>query len=464
MIRFPVVIMIILFSVRAAAWEDHALLTRQVLDSWMNQDAAAGSYFNQSVQSESLKSFLLATRTTLPAKMKELESWAEKHEPGYQPLPAHLLYDPERTDCAEALETCFKKALRINLDVPLRPLVYDPAGYYESMPGFRRILDAREVMPVYLADHEWNGHFVNVPDHGLLRLADVITTGSIQPDFGLDVYLYENNPSSFGKLYGFGNQPFGTPGIPYGSQGFFHMSSYQESKLVFLLMPALRHTYPEYRAATYLALSRVAAETSHPYWAATFLGWGLHYIQDMTQPFHSSLTRGLTYSSVLTALVSKLTGNDKAFSDLTAIQANRHILLENMTSHILHSSDKHFDTYRLMLSQSLVDSTRDKDTPACVMQTGYLRNEVVPRIERAVSLSLADFHRLLPDEYASNPSFDAGSFDRYDHLFLRDMQLHQRLQVSRELMSFLAWYGVYTRNCIRQYGMNIISSGWPHSG
>src|SRR5690606_10547389 len=139
--------------------------------------------------------------------------------------------------------------------------------------------------------------------------------------------------------------------------------SYHESGVLFLLMPTLKNTYPEYRAAMYRALSRFAAETSHPYWAALFMGWGLHYVQDMTQPYHSSLTRGLTYSSILTALVDKIRGNDKAFSDLTNIQANRHILLENIISHIMTSSKQDFDEYKLLLNANLIDSSRDNDIP-----------------------------------------------------------------------------------------------------
>jgi hypothetical protein len=42
-----------------------------------------------------------------------------------------------------------------------------------------------------------------------------------------------------------------------------------------------------YRAALYARLSEGAFHTGHPYWGYRFLAWSLHYVQDVTQPWHT---------------------------------------------------------------------------------------------------------------------------------------------------------------------------------
>ena len=42
-----------------------------------------------------------------------------------------------------------------------------------------------------------------------------------------------------------------------------------------------------YRAALYARLSEGAFNTGHPYWGYRFLAWSMHYVQDVTQPWHT---------------------------------------------------------------------------------------------------------------------------------------------------------------------------------
>lgn len=41
------------------------------------------------------------------------------------------------------------------------------------------------------------------------------------------------------------------------------------------------------RAELFFSLSRQAFAEGHPYWGGRFLAWSLHYLQDLTQPFHA---------------------------------------------------------------------------------------------------------------------------------------------------------------------------------
>src|SRR5207253_10903199 len=132
--------------------------------------------------------------------------------------------------------------------------------------------------------------------------------------------------------------PIGNAALPFQSQVLFHMSAYHEDARIISLLPRLNEDYPEYRAFLYLKLSRFAAKTHHLYWSAVFLGWGLHYLQDMTQPYHTSIAYGLDPNVVLSALAEMAKNNYVPYIELGTIQTNRHVLLENLTKTIVTSS------------------------------------------------------------------------------------------------------------------------------
>ena len=52
-----------------------------------------------------------------------------------------------------------------------------------------------------------------------------------------------------------------------------------------------------YRAALYAKLSEGAFDTGHPYWGYRFLAWSIHYVQDVTQPWHTIFLPGIEFLS-----------------------------------------------------------------------------------------------------------------------------------------------------------------------
>src|SRR5690242_1718833 len=105
---------LLIFCNQVYAWENHANLTKIVLDDWVKHDTASASYLNSQVKVETLNDFLQATKNTLPIKLQEIEEWAKKNEQGYKSIPINLAYQPNTTACANDLDLCFKKAIRIN--------------------------------------------------------------------------------------------------------------------------------------------------------------------------------------------------------------------------------------------------------------------------------------------------------------------------------------------------------------
>jgi hypothetical protein len=446
---FLLVFTFIISSGRALAWEDHAILTKIVLDDWLAKDAAISERLNQTVNVESLKSFLNDTAASLPAKMLEIEAWARKNEAGYRPLPDKLSYQALRADCASDLELCFKKALRINLDLPTQPIVYDPSFYYTHQRKFLRATDLHQLVPSYVSVNYNPRNFAVIPGNGRVRVADLIATGAIQPDFGMDIYLYEDDPTTFGKIYGFGTQPTGSPAYPLSSQVLFHVGTYRDDPKILAVLPRLNESYPEYRAYLYLSLSRFAAENKHPYWAAIFLGWGLHYIQDMTQPYHSKIAYGLETNAVLSALAELGKKNYQPFTELQTLQANRHSILENLTNIILSSSLED-SLYQKILYHGLVDRHSSAKLLSCDVNGLLLRKQITPVIADLKPDYQSILQGVVPSLYINQPLFHAETITNYEKLFSQEMTKAQRLSFSQAIVQPLYLFGAYTRSCIER--------------
>jgi len=451
MLRLFYMILFLVFCHQAKAWEDHAMLTRIVLNDWSDKDSSMSAYLNQAVKLESLESFLTTTKTTLPGTLLQIEQWARKNEQGYQALPDELVYQPLQSGCENNIVKCFMASLRINPDVPLNYIVYDPGYYYSQQQGFARLIDSGQILPSYIPVTFNISDFALIPENGLVKISDIISTGSMQPDFGWDTFLYEDSGTSFGKLYGFGKQPIGNPALPFNSQMLFHMSAYHEDPVILTLIPRLQENYPEYRAYLYLNLSRFAAETNHPYWAAVFLGWGLHYIQDMTQPYHGKIAYGLDTNAVLYALSQMAAGNYISFIELQTLQTNRHIIIENLVRTIAGSSVDAGLYQGIILNQGLLDLDADVRMTQCNLDTLYVRNQVSRMTATTTSPDYQSvLQENLPSSYIDDPSFHAETIRDYDALFSQEMTALQRRQFSEAMALPMQWFGANTRNCIRE--------------
>lgn len=444
--------MFYLYASLVFSWNNHAVMTREVLDQWTLSAPEKLAYLDQNIKTESLEHFLASTADTLPARLKEIEMLLRDKETGYQPLPDALFYDTKQHDCKIDLKTCFKKALRINLDTPWPIVVYDPQQWYLNHTSqAKKVTSPSEIMlPEANADlGNFYQTFTLLPPDAPIKLKDIITTAVIQPDFGLDMYLYADSGTSFGEQYGFGTQPLSVSTTVFGTQVFFHMSTYQDPESLTDFLPRLKEDYPEYRAVLYFQLSKFAAETNHPYWAAVFLGWGLHYIQDMTQPYHAVLTNGLDKKTIDDAIEETKKGNIQVMFDMISIQTNRHLGLENLTNYIMTSVDQ--AAYHTVLTKGLGDGSNDHTQPVCNVLPGYLRTQVNHQMADISGKYAAMLRETFPAYFVDDPAFDVSKYKAYNTLFNDEMKEKQRDEFTQSVSQVLMWFGLYTRNCIEHY-------------
>ena len=127
----------------------------------------------------------------------------------------------------------------------------------------------------------------------------MLASAADEPDYGHDINLFSDNPGAVGAVYGFGPQPFGDARFQYSSQAPFHMGFFHESAVVYAAAGFLERSWPDWRAYQYMGLARLAFASGHPYWGYRFLGWGLHHVQDLTQPYHAKPLPGVDLASLL---------------------------------------------------------------------------------------------------------------------------------------------------------------------
>lgn len=264
---------------RRFSWNTHALITRAALKG------AAIQAPEHSVAVVSLSDFVGAAQKDI----LEVVQWywdRVEHESGTLP-PA-----PKVKTSPPASEADFVRLIQIN----------PRAGF-----SYVRLLQPQEVSLDAQHDPSRDGPpgalYVETAFGSQLPARDVLFTFSDEPDWGMDQDLFAQQGQRYGRA------PFG---IGTGSicQGPFHMAFFHESRLLYLILPALTRSFLEVRCKVFFAFAAIAFQVGMDYWGWRFAAWAMHYLQDVTQPYHarafplslSSVARGLFSSHISTGL------------------------------------------------------------------------------------------------------------------------------------------------------------------
>lgn len=375
------------------AWSEHPLITYPVMAA-MPEVSAAGS-----VQVESIGAFLSAEGKKLERLLAEEEAWAQKNLQWYPPLPKSLAFKADGSP--DTARERFCQAIRVN------PRVKFPA-YLQMLPGEkaagRPLLRPSELS--FLTDTaDWSaGAFVSLQSGEMVRPLEVVVSASDEPDLlGLDIGLFEDNRTEFGKVYGFGPQPFGNPNLEYGSQAPFHMGFYHESGIIYFFAGFLAKTLPEYRIRLYKRLAQFAFETGHPYWGWRFTGLGLHHLADLAQPYHATALPGVGTTRALFINTIDMIGIHGPKNDAVQLVSNRHTALEKFVQIVLQRAYRAGDLNHPILAA------------LGVAADGQPYGDGVPRdvVARLAHDRADETDRLLeetmPAKFVSDPAFELGT-------------------------------------------------------
>lgn len=305
------------FSFTVKAWSEHPLLAYPVLNSIPDLVS------KEPVNAISLLAFLQKEEKGLEKFLNEYEDWARQNIPNYSPLPDALRfrYSGDSNDLIKR----FLYAIRLNPNAKLR--LYLHLLPHEKV-GESTVLSPNELTTLSDVSAMLNTNYIEVIEGQLVPPLSVLCTANDEPDYGFDLGLFENNNTDYGKLYGFGKQPFGDPNLEYGSQAPFHMGFYHEASIVYIFGSFLKKTNPEYRISLFKKLSEYAFASGNDYWGWRFMGWGMHYLGDLSMPYHTAPLPGVSPLKMIWINIKAMLGFPKSKDNAVQIVSNRHSVLE----------------------------------------------------------------------------------------------------------------------------------------
>ncbi|WP_166220385.1 phospholipase [Pseudomonas atagonensis] len=378
------------------------------------------------VEVEALEQFLSQQYPAIVALLEEQEAFAREHFAHYPPRPDSLKMPATPSD---NLRHDFLTALRINPEIHLAMVIQPLPG--KDLPE-REHLQADQVM-VGQTLSPWNRQrFIVVAEYEKVAPLAVLASAADEPDYGHDINLFGDNPGEVAARYGFGPQPFGDARFQYSSQAPFHMGFFHESAVVYVAAGFLQRSWPDWRAYQYMGLARLAFASGHPYWGYRFLGWGLHHIQDLTQPYHAKPLPGVDLASLLLLEGKALAGfaGDKQASIERV--ATRHMEVEKYQSTWLRRVLREGQPHPML--DAYADVAQDKTYPP--YSVDYLRGVVSAE---SVDDSAA-FDEAIGQWLESAPA--TSDFSGGNQLHREDFN-HPAL--NRQLLKLLGHFGAHSR-------------------
>ncbi len=343
----PVIIAIVCLAGPLHAWTDHALIAYGALGN--------DSRYSDTVPCEPIEKFLEKEKDRIGAVLDESEKWGKSRFDYYPVLPDTLRFS---AGGEKDMLKRFVKALRINPRMRFQL-------YVHPLPGTKTAGGAIlpwETVSIIKADS------IGIPFPVLkpgdkITAREILATGCDEPDYGYDMFLWEDNGTEAGREYGLGKQPFGNPAIEYATQAPFHMGFYHESWILYKLAPMLKKTYPEFRIHQYTMLSKLAFETGHRYWGYRFAGMALHYIHDLTNPYHATVVPGASVFKVIFASILDVIGIHGPREKLLKEVSDFHILIEKIQNQKLKALLKNHEMADPLVA-ALGDDSGDRKYPA----------------------------------------------------------------------------------------------------
>jgi hypothetical protein len=278
-----------------------------------------------------------------------------------------------------------------------------------------------------------------------VSVLDVLGTAADEPDLGIDIGLFEDSNTEQGKKLNFGKQPFGNPNLEYSSQAPFHMGFYHEAGIVYMLAGFLKETYPEYRIHQFKVLSEYAFKTGHDYWGWRFMGWGLHYLSDLSMPYHSVVLPGVSTARMLWINSKAMAGMGQAKKDAIQIVSNRHGALEKYQKYAIRDVYNRNDTGNPMITS--VKSV----SQAPVYNDSVPRDKVSKMAASRAKETDRDLVECMPPMYVSDPKVEFNDLPDTDKIM--DMVLKDKGQQCIDKMNALLGElfkpaGIYSKSYI----------------
>lgn len=237
----------------------------------------------------------------------------------------------------------------------------------------------------------------------VVRPRDVLETYSDEPDWGMDQDLFAI------KEYGYGPCPFGPESGP-SSQAPFHMALLNENPLLTALIPRLRRTFIEERIRVFFALARLAFNSGIHYWGWRFTAWAMHYLQDLTQPYHARAFPFPLFRILARAV--RAGGFEKLAEKNKNLLRNRHLIFEAAVHFVLNDAFKNWTNHPMILSLAGDGDANTGTVGSVIRETARFAASIARDSDRAIV-------DLMQEPRIQDPSYFIGD----DKSFRIDLEL-----------------------------------------
>jgi hypothetical protein len=421
----------------AWAWGNHTLPAYRAFEKMPEVAQAAN------VTAEPLEAFLKAEEKTIEALLASQEAWAIANLENYPVRPATLAFVANASRTDEARRQAFLMALRVAPNSKF-VLYYQPDPAGNTPAGPQLPFSAVNTLPEPLNS---GYRFAALRAGDAVAPLAVLASASDEPDYGLDINLWQDSPSEWGKQYGFGNQPFGNPALSFSTQAPFHMGFMHESRILYAAAPFIKRTFPLLRSYQYSTLAALAFRTNHPYWGWRFAGLAMHYVQDLTQPYHASLAPGDSLGKLMGANVLAMMGMPGLKNDMIVLLSNRHLALEKYQSELLRNAAT--QKQETAIEKALRNT--DKDRSYSEWNDRYLRDVVSVQSANFGAQLVQIIVAAMPPGLVSDPSFDFGTKEDTITMVqeLSSRNPADRAKLDAAVAELLGNFGAHSRNAMR---------------
>ncbi len=333
------------------------------------------SILDKNVQVTPLQDFLSATRNALPSLVKWYWELLEVKVNGSSPrCPApSQIRTPDQ----------FLGALRLAPDHRIH---------------YVRLATPEEVSPD--SDHDQSrsgpprsGHIETALDEKI-SVNQVLCTFSDEPDWRMDQDLFNR------QEYGYGKCPFGAESGE-GSQAPFHVAFLDENWFLSSIVPGLRRSFMAERVRVFLGLARLSFSVGMEYWGWRFTAWALHYLQDLTQPYHAKAVPAAPALRVLFRLA--VAGSVRGFLERNKyLLMNRHSLFERIVHFILNDAYKRGVDHPFLPALTNSGECCNGSVLSVMTEVAKFAAGVARRIDRSVAELMKDPNIEDPDYFLLN--------------------------------------------------------------
>ena len=437
----PLIAMLTLMASEAGAWSNHTFASYRAFEALTELKQAAP------VRVEPLEAFLKDQEQAIESLLASQEVWASSQLDVYPARPAALAFKANAARNDDARRLAFLTALRVAPNSKFALYVQpDPWG----PPPEASTLLPHAAVNTLPEQANSTYRFVGLAVGATVSPLNVLASATDEPDYGLDINLWQDSPSDWGKVYGFGALPFGNPALYYSTQAPFHMGFFHEDKAIYLAAAFIKKTFPLWRVQQYTGLATLAFRSGHPYWGWRFTGMALHYLQDLTQPYHASMSPGNGTAKLIGINLLAIAGMPRLLDEMIVLLSNRHLALEKYQNQLLYNSAR--ARQGTAMDQALRQTDRDASYPAW---TDLYTRDVVSRQSHAVGPQLTDvLLATLPAGYVSDPNFDFGvkeaGIDLAGELSRQGSSTSaQRAKLDAMVAELLGNFGAHSRNLVR---------------